>query len=202
MSTANLLRAGLLAGALVMAAACGGAPAQPGQTPASPAATPASPGQPAETPAEPGQPAETPGQPAETPGQPGAGNDLQDPCGLVTVDQISQLLGVEVSVAEENIGGTTTYCNYVGPDQQLVLATSYSIGGASRSIYGTWAMQDDSIELPGIGDGAVWTGDTLYVLSGESLVGVTPSRAALEDVDDAQLVAMMTTLAQLLAGRI
>ncbi|HWH24069.1 MAG TPA: hypothetical protein VNW68_04145 [Candidatus Limnocylindria bacterium] len=81
------LSAGVLVGALVFVAACGGTP------PAGPAITPAA--------QSPGAPAGTPAQPAATPAaQPGAGHDVQDPCGLATIDEVSAALGVDAVTAE------------------------------------------------------------------------------------------------------
>lgn len=190
MSIWNLLRAGLLSGALVFAA-CGGTPAGPG-------ATPAQPQQPGQTPA---GPADTPAQPAQ-PAQPGAGHDLQDPCGLATVEEVSQALGVTAVQAEENVGGDTTYCNYRDADGRSLLATSFSQADTNQMVFNSFAGADDAVPVPGVGDNAVVSGGALYVLAGNSMVGIQPNLNALEDVDEQQLVQILSQLGQMVAGRL
>jgi hypothetical protein len=195
MTALSALRAGLLAGMFVFVAACGATPpAAPGQTPG-----------------------QTPGQqpPAQTPGQQppaGGGHDLQDPCGLITLQELSAAAGVDVVTGEETIGDPTTYCNYQLADGTLVLATSYSREEVNRSVYQSWAMNDDAIEISGIADGALYAGGIFHVLAGDAYVAIQPMPSAIERVrqrDDPEfelsqqdLIAFLTQLAQAVAGRL
>jgi hypothetical protein len=206
MSSLTILRAGLLAGILAFIAACGAA------TPATPAVgapTPAEPGQ--QTPGQPGQPSpEQPGQPtAEQPGQatpdqppPAAGGwDVQDPCGLIPVEEMSAALGMDIQTAEENIGGDTTYCSYTA-DGRPIVATSFSRQAVNRSIYATWATQEDAVVVPGIADGAAWAQGVLYILSGDALLAIQPSQVAMADLTPEQALAALTQLARTVADRL
>jgi hypothetical protein len=186
MTPLSALRAGLLAGMFVFVAACGATPpAEPGQTP--------------------GQ------QPGQQPPA-GGGHDLQDPCGLITLQELSAAAGVDVVTGEETIGDQPTYCNYQLADGTLVLATSYSREEVNRSVYQSWAMNDDAIEIPGIADGALYAGGIFHVLAGDAYVAIQPMPSAIERVrqrDDPEfelsqqdLIAFLTQLAQAVAGRL
>jgi hypothetical protein len=184
MNVLTMIRTGLFAGVLALAVACGGTPAtSPAQTPAGPGTTVAPGGQP--TPA---------GQ------QPGAG--VQDPCGLATVEEVSAALGVDVMTAEPDTGGDTTYCNYRAADGTSLLATSYSVNAVNSTVFRSFAGAEDAVPVPGLADEAVISGGVLYIRLGEAMVGIQPSRTAIQDVDEQQLVQMLTTLGQSVAGRL
>lgn len=177
----NMTRAGALAGVLLLTLACGTA------TPA----TPAAPG------------GQTPAPGGQTPaGQPGAGADQQDPCGLATVEEVSAALGLEVTVAEEDTGGDTTYCNYRDASGRSLMATSFSQGELSQTVFNSFAGAEDAVPLPGVGDQAVISGGAVYVLVGQSLVGLQPNVGALEDLDEQQIATVLRQLGELVAGRL
>jgi hypothetical protein len=95
MNVPTTIRTGLLAGVLVLAAACAGTPAtSPGQTSASPGASPAQAG----------------GQATPADQQLGAGQGVQDPCGLATVEEVSSALGSDAVTADADVDGPTAPC--------------------------------------------------------------------------------------------
>jgi hypothetical protein len=127
---------------------------------------------------------------------------VQDPCGLATIEEVSQAMGVTIAQADENVGGDTTYCNYRDADGRLLLATSYSQADTNQMVFNAFAGADDAVPVPGVGDNAVVSGGALYVLAGGSLVGIQPNINALEDLDEQQIIQLLTELGQVVAGRL
>lgn len=181
-----------LVGSVVLAlvAACGS-----GAIPSGSGAVPSGSGSPS-TPAA-TSPATASSAPAPTapPGQ--GGTDVQDPCALATVDEVSAALGVPVE-AEALTGDTTTYCNYNAADGSTLLALSFSRGNAF--VFDSYASGDGAVMVPGIGDGAVVTSQgVMFIKSGDAVVGVQPIEA-LDSPED--LIRMLTPVAQAIAARL
>ena len=187
-STLPVLMAGL---AVLLATACTGAPGQPtGGVPTGQPTGGAPTGQPTGTSAT--------GQPTASPQ--GGGWDVQDPCGLATVEEVSAALGMDAVTAEEQVGDTTTYCNYRTADGTSLMATSFSRG--QTFVFDSFANADDAIPVPGIGDGAVFSGGALYIKSGDAVVGIQPSTMVTEDMTDEDIITTISAIAQAIAARL
>jgi hypothetical protein len=177
MTTQAVVRAGVLAGAIALLAACN-------------ASAPSSPGGGGTSSARPA------GQTA-TAQPPGGGVDVQDPCALATIEEVSAALGTEVVEAEAVTGDTTTYCNYKTADGSLALATSF--GRGQTFVFDSFKNADDAIPVPGVGDDAVISTGTLFIKQGDAVVGIQPS-SSIGSAED--LVEALTSLAQIIAGRL
>jgi hypothetical protein len=199
MTIPTVLRAGVLAGIVAVAAACGtGTPATPGTdaTPTAPAV-----GTPGEQP-----PAQTPGQ------QPGGGHDVQDPCGLATIEEVSAALGVDVVEVEAITGDSPTYCNYKTADGTNVLATSYSIDPVNQAVFDSFAGDEDAVAVPGLADAATYSDGVLFIKRGDAVVGIQPLTSSIEQIrveddpdfelSEQDILTFLTQIGQAVAGRL
>ena len=152
---------------------------------------------PAASPAAPDATAAAPGA-TDAPPPPAGGAGTEDPCGLATIEEVSSALGVDVVEAEAQTGDDTTYCNYRTADGTSVMALSFSRG--QTFVFDSFKNASDAIPVPGIGDDAVFSSDTLFIKRGDAVVGIQAGQIDVDDTDE--IIQLLTEVARAIAGRL
>ena len=179
----------------VAVAACGGSGAGPAT--AAPAASVAGGGQPATT--QPEAPTEAPARSADTSGggSGGSGGSAAGACDLITADEVGSVLGAS-GVTSEATAGEPSYCSYSAAGA-AVAATSFATQNAEM-MYGAFAGEEGAVQVPGLGDKAVFSPSTgtLFLLKGGKVMGIS---LAGTDLDQAARIELMRKLGTFAAGR-
>ena len=143
-----------------------------------------------------GAPASTAASPAASPAA-STGGGATGPCDLITTDEVASALGVS-GVTSTPSDGVVAYCMYnAGAD--IAAATSWTKSGGSVA-FGAFAQEAGAIQVPGIGDQAVFSPstETLFILKGDAVVGITAGQG---DAGAAKRQEWATALGKLAAGR-
>lgn len=186
--------AGLLIGATLLIAACGG-----GTSPTqAPAAQTQGPGSATQAPAATEGPGAATQAPAATVSGGGGGGTASAACDLITPEEAAGILD---SGALTTTGGEVagqTYCDYRTADGQTVLTTYMQANAAQL-----WSVYESSLQtdpVSGIGDKAMFEASTklLLVLKGSTFFNVFVSDI---DLSPEQALEVEKELAQVMAGR-
>jgi hypothetical protein len=139
-------------------------------------------------------------QSADTTGAPttAAPTGPPDPCKLVTVDQVSKLVQVQVQPGV-NVGkGDDLMCQYLAPpDGPTAQVEIFTGGGAHKSFQIDHdTLGHDFTELDGIGDEAWLEADNVYLRKGSNWAQVN---VVALDVDEAQIMSGLKEMAATIA---
>jgi hypothetical protein len=91
-----------------------------------------------------------------------------DACALLPPAEVEAALGVTGLQTTSNPGDDVSYCNYDAGDGTPVAATSYTPTGGSAE-FDSYKSAAGAVAVPGVGNAAVVSGGSLYILKGDSL---------------------------------
>ena len=125
--------------------------------------------------------------PAATPGgnQGGLGTTYTGKvCDLLTPAEVQQITGIAGTTGHETpIQNGAGSCYWTNADDEMGVAISLLTGGAAATeAFDYQKAKSESVEVPGIGDGAVFipTGQTFYFIKNGTVVGIQASRSTGE----------------------
>lgn len=100
-------------------------------------------------------------------------------CALLTEAEASELLGATITSVEPMVIRTFDACEWVNdatlPIQALQVGL-FDFKASSQVLNDTAGAIGDLEEIPGVGDEAYWNGNQLYILKGERMMSIFPSR--------------------------
>jgi len=156
---------------LVIASGCGGGAAT--QEPAPGGDTPETSAAPTELPGS----SPTEAAPASAdPGEGGGSSGTTDPCALVTAAEYERIFGVS-GVTTAVVAGPPDTCDVQADGAPLAALVIVTTSG--QAIFSAWASDPDGVEIPGLGDRALYSPQALLlvVLKGDTAL----SMAALDE---------------------
>jgi hypothetical protein len=128
-----------------------------------------------------------------------AGGSGPDACAVLPVDRVQSALGVTGVTAKSNPGSDVSYCSYDTADGKPVAATSLTTTGGGV-VFDSFKSASDAVVIPGVADGAVFTGGIVYVKKADTLFGF--QFASTEGVSPDKVKAEATAIAQAVGGRL
>ena len=102
-------------------------------------------------------------------------------CDLITAEELAAAVGVASATIEPSVG-EPSYCTYRDPDGEPIASTVLSRSNA-QSTFQTFASAEDAVEIPGLGDQAIFSEswlNSLYVLKGDSMFNINAGSPAIE----------------------
>ena len=118
----------------------------------------------------------------------GGGEFTGGPCSLLSTDEVAGVLGGSGWTAQETpMAGGSGGCIFESGDSLNIAAISVTSGVNTPTLWAVYSNlpATEIQQVSGIGDSAVWvtSSDTLFVLKGQTLVGVNAGTGEAADAD-------------------
>jgi hypothetical protein len=120
-----------------------------------------------------------------------------DACAVLPVQDVQTALGASGVTAKPVPGGSDySGCSYQTADGQTVAATTYTPQGGAG--FDTYKSAQGAVQIPGVGDGAVFVNPILFVKKGNALLAVQLTQTA--DLSPDKLQQIVAALGAAVAG--
>lgn len=130
------------------------------------------------------------------------------PCALVTVEEVAQIVGVDVTAVEADVRS----CTYETPTSSAIVALVQRTTEGAAELYADFKGNAESTPVNDLGDEAIWLpameAVQLHVLQGDDLLSIGVGTLSGVPVDELTgtspevLVDMATQLGEIAVGRL